>query len=329
MDGTARTFEPLETASFEAASLLAAHPPRFRTRNKVAVWEIAHTGAPFEGQVHFAQWPAQAWPGEAPAPGPFTVEDGVFDYAPAPEGAVAWHVNFADPELFGYYAGPLLAQDELQVVEHPLLGSLRDALVRGGRTARTVGPQGPTPVTVAGVQRRCAFHTQPDPAAGRPLSLYGNAFSRASGDQVAAATERLDPPPVSNILAMAAPGGGDGPYSIRDLEGVLRTAFTGFAAAVLEGARLRGGPCRTLVHTGFWGCGAFGGNRTVMTVLQALAADLAGVELIFHAVDAPGARAAAEARRTYLDLRAGGAGVAGFLERLHALGLAWGESDGN
>jgi hypothetical protein len=66
-----------------------------------------------------------------------------------------------------------------------------------------------------------------------------------------------------------------------------------------------------------------------MTVLQALAADLAGVELIFHAVDAPGARAAAEARRTYLDLRAGGAGVAGFLERLHALGLAWGESDGN
>jgi hypothetical protein len=31
------------------------------------------------------------------------------------------------------------------------------------------------------------------------------------------------------------------------------------------------------VCTGFWGCGAFGGNRTVMTALQLLAARKAGV----------------------------------------------------
>jgi hypothetical protein len=295
----------------------------------VAVWEIARTGAPIEGTLGFARWPALGWAAEAPAPRPFTVVDRVFDYVPAPEGAVAWHVNFADPELFGYYAGPLLAQDELQVVEHPLLGSLRDALVRGGHTARTVAPQGPTPVTVTGVQRRCAFHTRPDAAAGHPRSLYGSAFSHAPLNEVAAATERLEPPTLSNILAMAAPGGGEGPYSARDLEGVLRTAFTGFSAAAREGARLQGRPCRTLVHTGFWGCGAFGGNRTVMTVLQALAADLAGVDLVFHGVDAPGAAAASAAHRTYLDLRAAGAGVAGILERLRGLGLAWGQSDGN
>lgn len=30
-----------------------------------------------------------------------------------------WYVNFADRNLFGYYGGTLLAQDELQVLEHP------------------------------------------------------------------------------------------------------------------------------------------------------------------------------------------------------------------
>ncbi len=51
-----------------------------------------------------------------------------------------------------------------------------------------------------------------------------------------------------------------------------------------------------LIHTGFWGCGAFGGNRTLMVILQALAADLAGVETVFWAVDKRGVELAEEAR---------------------------------
>jgi hypothetical protein len=41
-----------------------------------------------------------------------------------------WHVNFADPQLFVAYGSQLLAQDELQAAEHPLLGSIREALPR-------------------------------------------------------------------------------------------------------------------------------------------------------------------------------------------------------
>jgi len=37
------------------------------------------------------------------------------------------------------------------------------------------------------------------------------------------------------------------------------------------------------IHTGFWGCGAFGGDRSLMTLLQLLAARLAGIDrLVFY-----------------------------------------------
>ncbi len=40
---------------------------------------------------------------------------------------------------------------------------------------------------------------------------------------------------------------------------------TGFQRrAVGETTRLRGESCRAVIHTGFWGCGAFGGNRELM-----------------------------------------------------------------
>ena len=51
---------------------------------------------------------------------------------------------------------------------------------------------------------------------------------------------------------------------------------------------MTGGPARVVVHTGHWGCGAFGGNRVLMALLQVVAARMAGLErLVFHA-GAPG-----------------------------------------
>lgn len=38
-----------------------------------------------------------------------------------------------------------------------------------------------------------------------------------------------------------------------------------------------------MIHTGWWGCGAFGGNRRLMAILQFAAAQLAGVDaVVFH-----------------------------------------------
>ena len=322
--------DPLDRAAFDAAELVRDFPPRWLGRNKRAVWDLSSQGAPFAGTIGYARWPARDWPAEVPAGTAPVVKAGVFDYpADAGPDTVAWHLNFADPLLFGFYAGDLMAQDELQVAEHPALGSLREALdVRSGE-AHTTDGRGPTPITVTGVQRRCAIRTQADPAAGRPASLYGNAFSRAPLKQVLAATTRLEPPTLSNILALSAPDGGVGPYTLRDIRAVLRTAFSGFAAAGQEGARLLGRPARTLIHTGFWGCGAFGGNRILMTILQILAADLAGAELVFHAVDVQGALVAGGGYETYRQLREREGGVDRLIRILEARQYEWGESDGN
>lgn len=321
---------PLTRKTCDASRLVKDHPPRWTHPNKLAVWKQVLRGQPFQGEVGYAQWPARPIPLE---PGPtqcFEVTAGVFPYPEGTADVTVWSLNFADRVLFGYYAGLLLAQDELQVLEHPALGSLRDALEAEGRIGTTQDAAGnPTPVTVTGVQRHCHFHTEPDPRAGRPSSLYGNAFRRATNSQVESATEVLTPPTVSNILAMAAPSGGFGRYAALEIERILSTAYSAFAAAQQEGIRIKGAASRTMIHTGFWGCGAFGGNRTLMVALQALAADLAGVGLTFHGVDAAGAAAIRDALSLYATLRTEDSSTRGILQKLADQGFKWGQSDGN
>lgn len=86
---------------------------------------------------------------------------------------------------------------------------------------------------------------------------------------------------------------------------------------------------RVLVHTGFWGCGAFGGNRTLMPILQALAADLAGVDIAFHAFDGAGVATAREAVDEYRRIRDTAADTAAIVDAIVDRGFEWGVSDGN
>ena len=324
--------KPLENASFDASRLIRDHPPRWSDRNKRLVFEIAcSSGFPFEGQVTYARWPSEQPPAVLKARSQFSVCRGFFEYT-VPTGltAVSWYLNFADPHLFVSYGSSLLAQDELQVAEHPVLGSLRDALVSTGKEPRTLDDQGrPTPVTITGVQRRCAIDTRPNPAAGRHSGLYGNAFARAPAERVASATQPLSPPTVSNILAMSAPAGGYGEYRREEMDYILIAAYTGFSAARQESERMVPTDSRTTIHTGFWGCGAFGGNRTLMTVLQSLAADLAGVDTVFWASDMPGVELAEDARRKYEGIRDNTSLVSHLLDYLGRQKFRWGESDGN
>jgi hypothetical protein len=77
------------------------------------------------------------------------VRDGYYDYRPIFDTGVGveWHVNFADPNLFYAYGSVFFAQDEIQVAEHPILGSLREAIVAEGRPATTMANGRPTPGT--------------------------------------------------------------------------------------------------------------------------------------------------------------------------------------
>jgi hypothetical protein len=318
--------------SYEPNALLAAHPPRLSHPHKRLTFELAcPPGARHAGELTVTRWAPEPLPEAARlAATAQAVLPGVFDYA-GPSAGV-WHVNFADPQLFVAYGSRLLAQDELQVVEHPALGAVREALIAEGDPATTEDDaRTPTPVLVAGVERRCAFATAPDLDAGRVYGLYGNRFAQAPAEQIRAATRVLAPPTITNLIAIAAPSGGRDRYTRAQLETILVTALTGFAAAVAE-SRRAWPDAPVEVRTGFWGCGAFGGNRHAMTLLQLLAARLAGVaRLTFYAFDRTGAAAYQTGARILDEVVAAGPPgepLAALLDRVERQGFQWGESDG-
>lgn len=327
--------EALERQVFDAGELMRDHPPVLQhgTRNKGLVMEIAcGSGAPPSGEITYTRWHAAGLPPSVDArlaARLLNVRPAAFEYSAPADGWVEWHLNFADPILFGRYGSNLLAQDELQVAEHPVLGALSEALRAMGTPGRTVGPRRePTPVLVMGAERRVRISTGADAGEGRPYGIYGNAFASASMDVVRRATTVIDPPTRSNILAIAAPACGSGGYTTMTIQRVLETAYTGFRAAVAESRRASGAAVRTAIHTGFWGCGAFGGNRTLMTMLQGLAAAMAGVDRVdLHTVTAEGVGSAHEAVR----LLSGELPeeVDAVIGRITGMGFRWGVSDGN
>ncbi|WP_224369822.1 poly(ADP-ribose) glycohydrolase [Hyalangium versicolor] len=317
---------------YEPAALLKAHPPVLRHPHKQLLFELTcPPGAVHSGRIVLTRWRAAPLPTTvALAPTKSLAVPGTYDYNG--DDAGVWHVNFADPQLFVAYGSALLAQDELQAAEHPVLGALREALLAEGLPAKTEVNGEASPVLVLGAERRCSIATAPDSAAGRPLGLYGNRFAEASPKVVRAAVQVLQPPTRSNLIAIAAPAGGRGPYFRRQLEQILTTAYTGFAAAVAESQQRWPGQA-VEIRTGFWGCGAFGGNRHAMTLLQLLAARLAGVDhLRFYTFDDAG-QAAFRTGSKDLDavIAAGAPGeaLAELIERIADLDYEWGVSDGN
>jgi hypothetical protein len=321
--------EPLLRRRWDAATLVHDHPPVRLTARKQAV--LAHAcppGRPAGGVLEVTRWGAGLLDDCLPSTGTvFEVVPGWFRYGPPDDPAIPeWHLNFASSVAFSTYGLALFAQDEMQVLEHPALMSLHEALVAERHLPRTVEHGGrPTPVLVRGVERRCAIDTAPDAAAGRPRGLYGNEFERAPVQAILEATRVLDPPPRSRILAIEAPALGFGRYRDDEIAFVLQTAWAGFAAArAVDDGR------PVVIHSGYWGCGAYGGNRVLMVLLQCLAADAAGIgRLVLHAgseeADALEGVASAESIRA----RAGASVVTDeAIRRAVHMGFRWGVGNG-
>lgn len=322
----------LERHEFEANRLMREHPPRFSDANKRAVFaRLLGAGDVPRGVLSVTRWAEAALPHDRPLTRPVLNErSGFFVYGePAPTGTMHWHVNFAMADCFGAYAGPLLAQDELQVLEHPALGSLREAATAEGFLLLCVEQGRPTPVLVSGVERLGELDTRP--GSGRPSGVYGNHFARAAQDAVLSALSRIEPPTTSNLIAIEAPAYGSGTYEREEIALILSTAYSGFRAAVLETARAappQPSRTRTIVHTGFWGGGAYGGNRELMALLQLVAAELARVdELVFYSVDEPGADTFAAARGRYEALSPA-ATIDQVIATVTSIGYEWGVSNG-
>jgi hypothetical protein len=328
--------KPLFRESWDKPALRRRYPPVFAHPHKRLLHDIAFApGEEEHGELCVSRWACVVPAGHVLADDLRVREEPTFfEYGPAPGAPSSreWYLNFADTELFFAYGGALFAQDEIQVAEHPVLASVREklrALAPGGgaceprtRDARGVA----TPVLVQGVERRIAVATDADAAAGRPLGLYGNRFATAPRTTIVRATSRIEQPTLSNILALAAPAYGSGAYSRETIDDALCAAFTGFRAAAIQAEEAdRGGDI--VVHTGNWGCGAFGGNAELMYLVQMVAAAWAGVgEIVFHA---PRTAEFAMARTKFADLVSRCADHAGALQFLHAQRYRWGVSDGN
>ena len=186
--------------SWTVEDLATRFAPQWRHRNKLVIASLATPpGTNHEGSVKVSRW--------GPSGTPLVVKTcsvapqaGFFQYRDEADSRTHWHMNFADPYLFGYGEGPLLAQDELQIAEHPCLASLATAIEAAthgqeGLTRSTQGVDFPTPVLVEGAPRRCALDTS---------NIYGDRFSEASAQTVTDATTVLEPPTLSNIVALAA-----------------------------------------------------------------------------------------------------------------------------
>lgn len=291
------------------------------------------SGAIHKGVVTVSRWNSVCLPGTTQrrvGATVFEVREGYFDYEPEPAGQVHWYLNFAHYDLFCAYGSSLFAQDEMQVAEHPALASVRHALVDSGDDPLTVEDGVATPILIHGVERRCMIATDPNSDEGRPFGLYGNNFSSASEQAIRRATRVLDPPTISNIIAVEAPACGQGRYSRAEITFILTTDFTAFQAAVLESRRNVFPDVRTVIHTGYWGCGAYGGNRELMPLLQMIAASWSEVDaLLFHTGgDAEGY---ARGLSRFLELLPEDTPVDTneLIARIERIGFMWGESDGN
>jgi hypothetical protein len=336
METPVRTIEPLERREFDAESLMRDHPPRMRDPNKRLVLSIAcPAGTAGEGPIGYSRWPEMPMPPLSDAPRSadlLTVRDGFFSYVPLlePGAAIEWHVNFADPDLFGFYGSRAFAQDEMQVAEHPILGSLREAIPALGLRPVTVEHGRATPVLVTGAQRRVRVATEPNDAEGRPHGLYGRNFPAASPEAVRRAVAVLQPPTISNILAIAAPAYGRGRYVAADVEAALAAAFSGFRAAILESARMAGPEKPVVVHTGFWGAGAFGGDAALMSLVQLLAARMAGLSHVVHYAGSPSRRPSLDAALGRLaEMASRTLAPQELVDAIVAMGFSWRGGDGN
>ncbi len=207
------------------------------------------------------------------SPKPHTaIVSGGFRYDPSSADTSHWTANFADSHLFGFCEGPLLAQDELQVLEHPALAHVKNALPPEMRRLNLYDA-----ALFQNVPRFGSLDTTTPFLDGR--TLYGNNFSAAAQSDILARLHPLASPTSSNIFAIAAPHISralkDQPYQKSDLQTLFLTAYNAF-----HGIKEVSSGKKIVIHTGNWGAGAFGNDPKTVYILQLAAARFAGIDEI-------------------------------------------------
>jgi len=194
------------------------------------------------------------------------IKFGVFD-----ESSERCIVDFANKRLGGGWLGYGMVQEEKMFIERFDYGAL---------CARSLLEM-PDPVANP---HASPFSMHPDEAwilRGAPRFADVGWYGRTPADALSKLT-LLNPVDDSKtapaVVAIDAIKASFPVYEREHLEMMLIKAYTGFAAASNDPDV--GGYKQ--IATGSWGCGAFYNNERVMFVVQALAANVAGVSLVHH-----------------------------------------------
>jgi len=197
--------------------------------------------------------------------------EGTFPY---PVGEHHWTANFGDPHLFFGCEGPLLAQDELQVLEFPALSHLHRAILNTPfARLDTMG----SCLLIEGAKRHGHLDTSREfPGFG---NLYGNRFRAASFQQIDEALARFEIPLNSKLFVFCAPNISPDlegqPYRYEHLHHLFINAYAAFKGIQEKDPN-------AVIHTGNWGCGAFGNSVAAQALMQIAAARLAGIKRIHY-----------------------------------------------
>jgi len=132
----------------KSKDLYEKYPPQFKDKNKRFIFDLLNKNNKYlpspNKSILVTRWKPFIPIIESNNSTSTTVsfQPNVFNYKPDGDNqTVEWYLNFANSDLFAYYGGSLLAQDELQVLECIELGALREYFVQTVNTvgSRTVG----------------------------------------------------------------------------------------------------------------------------------------------------------------------------------------------
>ncbi|MBQ3825113.1 MAG: hypothetical protein II811_03140, partial [Spirochaetaceae bacterium] len=121
--------QQLVSITLDIQDLIKNYPPEYSCKNKKIKYEEAlaihkkQTGKIGVSRWRFAESQSPLTKNDVSVK--FCDEYFSYDDADTADTKV-YYFNYADPNLFGYYDSDLFAQDEIQTLEHPLLGSVME-----------------------------------------------------------------------------------------------------------------------------------------------------------------------------------------------------------
>ena len=241
---------------------------RFESERKRAIFEIAEKSIYKPQNIEIFQCKSKKLPKKFDNQLSLQIEiiPSVIDYY-RNDDEVVWAVNFADPNIFQYYGTDLFAQDEIQVAEHPFLASIREMLLVKRFNTNTIDDNGfGSNMIFTNIPRMCSIEISD--------KIYGVNFKNCDLENILYSTKTIHNS-ISNIIAMSSLFGFDGLYRAEQIGWLISNAYSAFV-----GAKLISNTKSCSIQTGFWGCGAFGGNKTLMIIVQIIVAHLSRVEKI-------------------------------------------------